>query len=379
MPDLDTIQFAEPQWLWLLVVPALLLLVWFRRLVGSRRDASRLARAQQVPTPRRFPVFGDSLFWLCLIAATALLVVALARPGAVVSLVRKGGVDLIILLDGSASMHVRDVQGDRWQRSVRFLRVLGDSLRWDSDRIALALFARIAAPQVRLTRDPNTYFFFLDHLAEKSPFPLEYDTSWDTNIEIGLDWGMRIMDKDVELNGASTNAPLFVLISDGQSWSGTIETALRKTRARDIPAMVLGVGSVAGGLIPEPGALSTPTSTAAATPRATDAPAVPTGPRIRSVLDRASLRRIADASGGQYLELDRDTDVAVANQIIDVARRRVVSLPPEPKVEEMYWRLLLAAGTIALAGAVFLRDRSELWVHAAGGALILAGLAVLLQ
>ena len=31
------------------------------------------------------------------------------------------------------SMHVRDVSGDRWQRSTRFLRVLGESLRWTDD------------------------------------------------------------------------------------------------------------------------------------------------------------------------------------------------------------------------------------------------------
>ena len=32
--------------------------------------------------------------------------------------------------DGSASMRVKDVAGDRWQRSMRFLRTLGDSLSW---------------------------------------------------------------------------------------------------------------------------------------------------------------------------------------------------------------------------------------------------------
>ena len=54
----------------------------------------------------------------------------------------------------------------------------------------MALFARIATPQVRLTKDPNTYFFFLDHLSEESPFRLEDDTSWDTNIELGVYWGL---------------------------------------------------------------------------------------------------------------------------------------------------------------------------------------------
>src|ERR671937_3155440 len=135
---------------------------------------------------------------------------------------RKAGVDLIVLQDGSASMHVTDVAPDRWQRSVRFLRVLAESLRWKDDRIALALFAHIAAPQVRLTRDPNTFFFFLDHLDRESPFPLKDDTTWDTNIELGIAWGLRLIERDQELYGKSPNAKAFVLVSAGQAWSGEV-------------------------------------------------------------------------------------------------------------------------------------------------------------
>ncbi len=362
--NLETIQFAEPLWLWLLLAPGLLLILWLRRVQVRQRDARRLSRARQVPVLEHFPVLGPALFPLCLILATALIVVALARPGVVASLVRKGGIDLVILLDGSASMHVKDVPGDRWQRSVRFLRVMGDALRWDDDRIALTLFARIAAPQVRLTRDPNTYFFFLDNLSEKSPFPIEDETTWDTNIELGIDWGMRVIDKDAEIRGKSKNAPLFVLISDGQSWSGVVEQSLKRCRDRSIPVMVVGVGTMAGGIIPEP------------------PPVIPSGAReappppspVHSTLDRGSLRQIATATGGTYLELDRDTDVNLSNVIIDAARRRVTSLPPEPRMEEFSWQVLSAAAVVALAGLLALR-RTELAIAFAGVALTLATLS----
>ena len=44
-----------------------------------------------------------------------LLIVATARPqGPAVSL-RRGGVDIVVLQDGSASMRVQDVEGDRWR------------------------------------------------------------------------------------------------------------------------------------------------------------------------------------------------------------------------------------------------------------------------
>ena len=142
-------------------------------------------------------------------------------------------------------MRVTDVTGNRWQRSMRFLRQLGESISWKDDRLAMALFARIATPQVRLTKDPNTYFFFLDHLSEESPFRLEDDTSWDTNMELGIYWGLKLIDKDEEIHGKSPNAKAFVLISDGQSWSGEVEKSLaagegargfRSSRSASAPA-----------------------------------------------------------------------------------------------------------------------------------------------
>lgn len=365
----ESIQFADPQWLWLLLVPALLLVIWVRQLGQRRRDARHLAEARRVPVRERLPFFGDTLFSLCFIGASALLIVALARPGVVLSMVRKGGVDLVVLLDGSASMHTRDVTGNRWKRSIGFLRTLGDSLRWDDDRIALTLFARIAAPQIRLTKDPNTFFFFLDNLQEKSPFPLEDDTSWDTNSELGVFWGLRLIDKDEEVRGKSRNAPIFVMISDGQSWSGEVEKSLKLARDRNVPVITIGVGTLAGGVIPEPVRTQTPNAPAA----------LPPPQRIYSTLDRASLKQIATASGGEYLELDRDSDISLANHIVDLARRRVIAQPPEAKMEELYWRALAAAGVLAVLGALSLRERSALVLQLAGGGLTLAALASLLR
>ena len=298
------------------MLPGVLLALLVRQVIVRRRDARRLAATRQVPVRERFPVIGDALFWLSVIVATALLVVALAQPRVVVSAVRRAGVDMVVLLDASASMHVRDVEGNRWQRSIRFLRALGDSLRWDEDRMALTIFAHIAAPQVRLTRDPNTFFFFLDHLSDSPPFRLEDDTSWDTNIALGIEWGLRLIEKDEELRGPSPNAKQFVLLTDGQAFSGVVQDALKLTRARNVPVFVVGVGSLQGGVIPDPKRVANPQE-----------------PIIRSALDRNSLNAIAVTSGGRYLELDRDSDVAIANQIIDAARRRSVTVAPEPALE----------------------------------------------
>ena len=215
--DFETIRFGAPEYLWLLMAPGVLLVGWVWQLAARRRDARRFRQHRRLPVRERFPIFGSLVFWLCLIIACAWVILALARPTAAASLVRTAGIDLVILQDGSASMRTADVSGNRWQRSMRFLRTLGESLAWRDDRMAMALFAHIAAPQVRLTKDPNTFFFFLDHLSEESPFRLEDDTSWDTNMEVGVYWGLKLIDKDEEIHGKSPNAKAFVLISDGHA------------------------------------------------------------------------------------------------------------------------------------------------------------------
>ncbi|HEY7283898.1 MAG TPA: VWA domain-containing protein [Vicinamibacterales bacterium] len=355
--DVSTVRFAEPIYLWLLVAPALLIVVWVWQLAQRRRDARQYRQHRRLPVRERFPIFGGLMFWLCLIASSAFVILALARPTAEISLLRTAGVDLVILQDGSASMRTRDVAGDRWQRSIKFLRTLGESLAWRDDRIAMALFAHIAAPQVRLTKDPNTFFFFLDHLNQESPFRLEDDTTWDTNIELGIAWGLRLIERDEELYGKNPNAKAFVLISDGQSWSGQVARSLQMSKQRGLPVYVVGVGTSAGGIIPEP-----PPKT----------PNAPVEPPLRSTLDRTSLSQIANAGGGQYYELDREGDREISNKIIDAARRRSGSRGVQVGTEELYWRCLAAAAVFLAVGVIFMQERTELLLQAAGAGVALA-------
>ena len=201
------LRFAAPAYLLLLWVPALLLVVWVWQAWRRRSDVLQMRRHRQLPeraAHERLPLLGDLAFWLCMIVALVGVLAALARPVGVASMIRTSGIDLVVLQDGSASMRVRDVRGDRWRRSMIFLRTLGESLQWEDDRVALALFATIATPQIRLTRDPNTFFFFLDHLEDEPPFRLEDDTTWDTNIERGIYWGMRLIDRDEEMKRGQT-------------------------------------------------------------------------------------------------------------------------------------------------------------------------------
>lgn len=363
--DWSALRFGVPAYLWLLVVPGTLFGVWVWQLWRRFAEARLVARRQRSQRGRARA--GDLLFWLCLLLATSSAIMALARPKAIAGAVRSAGIDLVILQDGSASMHVTDVgvlptrsgssakplpRGNRWQRSMAFLRQMGESLRWDDDRIALALFAHIAAPQVRLTRDPNTFFFFLDHLEDAPPFRLEDDASWDTNIERGIYWGMRLVEKDEELSGRSPKPKAFVLVSDGQAWSGEVARSVELARARRIPIHVVGVGTTAGGAIPDPA-------------RGSARP-------VTSSLDRSSLAVVATAAGGRYFELGTEPDRDIASTIIDLTRRSAVNGEIQERAEDLYWPCLLAAALFVGLGFLLLRERSQvvLALAAAGVCLL---------
>ena len=284
--QLPALQFQEPLFLWLLLLPSGLGLLWLWQLARRRRDARAARRGRTTPVPERFALAGGLSFWLCLLLAVGALTLALARPQALVPVTRSAGADFIILQDGSASMRVSDVPPDRWQRSVAWIRTFTELLGWQDQRVALALFAHRAAPQVRLTRDPNALFFFLDHLGDEPPFRLEDDTSWDTNIEEGIYWGVQMFERDAQLHGERPSAKAFVVLSDGQAWSGEVDDALQLARDRRIRVYTVGVGTTAGGLIPQ-----LPRRPLRRPPR----------PPIHSALDRQSLRAIAQAGDGALL------------------------------------------------------------------------------
>jgi len=368
--------FGAPQWLWLLAAPAAFLVAWVWRFWRRLADLKRLRDHRSIPVRERFAVGGDLWFWFFLILSSSSLALALAHPRAVTTVINRAGLDIVVLQDGSASMHVTDVASasvraipgelrrdsalsaqTRWRRSMDFLRLLGDSLSWSGDRMALTVFAHIATPQIRLTNDPNTVFFFLDHLHGRPPFRLEDDTTWDTNLEQGIAWGLRLLEKDRELHGPSINGKLFVMISDGESWSGEVARSIEQATREHVPLHVIGVGTLAGGDLP-----------------ATTIDGVEEPSPGKSRLDRASLQRIAAAGGGQYFELDRDPDRDIANKIIDAGRRQSPATTKEGTIEELYWRFLAAALGLAALGSLFLRERTELWIQL--GATLATGVAI---
>jgi Ca-activated chloride channel family protein len=363
--DFESLRFGQPLYLWLLVGPALLFVLWCWRVIRRRADGRKYKAARLVPVDERFNSIGELGFWLALIAALACTILALARPQGSTSIVRSSGADIVLLMDGSASMRVRDMGTDRWQRSMAWVRTLTETLSWQGDRMALATFADIAVPQIRLTRDPNTILFFLDHLDKEPTFRLENDTSWDTNVEDAIYWGVKLVETDQEMYGPNKNAKTFVIVSDGQVWSGNVQRALVQAMHRGIMVDVIGVGTSNGGLIP--------------LPHGEDGKVLAGFDPIRSVLDRTSLREIAREGGGEYFEIGTTSDAQIAARIIHNAARRSGNDQVDESLDELYWYLLAAAAVCLAVGLLLVKPRVQLGLGLAATLVVLAIVAGLRQ
>ena len=144
----------------------------------------------------------------------------------------------------------------------------------------------------------------------------------------------------------------FLVISDGQAWSGKVADALAAARARRRGGLRRRRGgTTAGGYIPS-SRFNRRLS------------------RIHAVLDRDSLRddRPRGRRGvlrARAASSDRD----VASRIISSARRRAPAAPREERQEELYWRFLLAAALVLCPGASVLQATDRVVLARPEGAL----------
>lgn len=237
---------------------------------------------------------------------------------------------------------------------MRFVRTLAESLIWKGDRLALAVFARIATPQVRLTKDPNT-FFSLGHVSRQPPLRLEDDMTWDTHIESGIHCGAKLIQKDEELHGKSPNAKAFVLLSDGLVWSGEVDRALKLAGGLNVPVFVVGVGTTRGRIHPGAGTSAR---------RSAGDPSGPDSCQPRSCVVQSHRRR----RRAPNFELDREKDADIANQVIDVTRRRAASRGPEHGVEASTGGSSPPRPFYFVSASCLFGERAEPRLHVAGAA-----------
>ncbi len=244
-----------------------------------------------------------------LVAAMALVAIAVARPqwGDTDQPIMRRGIDVVIALDVSRSMTATDVAPTRAGAAAAGLRDMLDHLR--GDRVGLVTFAGDAFVRSPLTLDLDAVRQLVSQAQEEPALVRP-----GTNLGRALQRAIRLLDID---DRAETQA--IVLVSDGEDMmSSQLDAALRTAREEGIRIYTAAAGTVEGAEIPHD----------------------TSGGTELSRLDRATLRRIADETGGDLRDVN-----TIAGLAVEFARLRQSEFEaaerPAP-VERFQWFLGMA-------------------------------------
>jgi len=250
----------------------------------SRAEAAYAGRgALDAVSPGRSPA-RRALKAGLLMAALALLALAAARPqvGSREVPLERRGVDLMIVLDVSESMEASDVAPSRRERAQQEIDALLDRLR--GDRAGLVLVAGSAFLRSPLSSDLGAVKQMVAS-ASLERFLLQAGTALADGIDAAAG----------ALSESKTAARIILVVSDGEDHQGRALEAARSASGKGLLVYAAGVGTAAGGTIPQ-----VDPATGATQPKV----APDTGAPVVTRLDDTLLRALATTGGGRYVALD---------------------------------------------------------------------------
>jgi Ca-activated chloride channel family protein len=234
-------KFAQPLWLVLLILLPLLgagslMLGKFRSNRWAAFFAPRLRGAllrQGSPLPRMFAL-------IFLLAACAAIIAALARPQGDdgIRTEKSLGRNLLIALDLSRSMRVRDVNPDRLSQAKIVIYELLDAM--PNERVGLIGFAGDAYVYAPLT---------VDHGAIRETVE-QIDETWVPLGGSNLAAAVELATETLKKTGQKNNA--LVILSDGEKHEGNLDAMIEEAARSGVYILAIGVGTEDGAHVPNP-------------------------------------------------------------------------------------------------------------------------------
>jgi len=306
-------------WPWALVLLPLPMLVYFFHPNRYEKNTDALL----VPDLGPFVPLSENTSSLSKGAVASILLVlswialtlALARPQSIGDPldVPLSGRDLMLCIDISGSMGEEDLyQGNsRVTRMAIVKAVASDFIaRRNADRVGLILFGSQAYVQTPLTTDHKTVQSFLE---EASIGLAGRKTAIGDALGLGV---KRLRDMEQE-------SKVLILLTDGTNTAGVVQPsdAAQLAAQEGIRIYTIGIGSDR---------------------QRTNLFGMPIGGR-RSDLDEASLKEIADVSGGQYFRARNQTELQRIYNEIDRLEPNELLVDDFRRVTELYiWPLAAA-------------------------------------
>ena len=232
-------RFANPDFLYLLLLLPVMVLLWILNEVRKKRALQRLGESVLVRrlVPELSGIRPGLKFFIQLFAVSAVIFI-LARPqfGSKLEEVKKQGIEVIIALDVSNSMLAQDIQPDRLTRAKQALTRLIDNL--ENDKIGLIVFAGDAYTQIPITTDYISAKMFLSAI---NPDMLPKQ---GTAIGAAIDLGIR------SFSPGEGKSKAMIIITDGENHEDDPVSKASEAAAAGIVIYTIGIGSPEGVPVP---------------------------------------------------------------------------------------------------------------------------------
>jgi Ca-activated chloride channel family protein len=328
LPDFSGLSFAQPQFLWLLLLVPLL--AWLKGKFGGTPGVlfSTTKTVAKIGGRRRSRA-GDFLTGLLYLALIS-LILALARPqeGKTITRTQASGVDIMLVIDVSRSMLAEDftIGGQRANRLEAVKQVTETFIRErPNDRIGIVAFAGRPYLVSPLTLDHD----WLRRNLERTRIGL---------VEDGTAIGSALAAASSRLKDKESKSKLVVLLTDGDNNMGRVSPATAAEAAQALGIKVYTIGSGSRGNAPYP---------------VGDAFGRTVYRQIPVEFDEEILKQIAATTGGSYF---RATDTQSLQRIfseIDELEKSEVEIQKVEQYKDLFpWFVL--AGVVLLAAETVL-------------------------
>ena len=307
--------FEYPGLLWLLVIPALLVLHYIYLELAGRHPHMRVSTS--VPwTLKRSPFMSvmRHVPFVLRIFALSMVIVAIARPRSSEQMERVDteGIDIILAMDVSTSMLARDLTPDRINAS-KDIAIEFISQR-PSDRMGIVVFAGESFTQCPLTTDRAT---LINLMKEVQTDIIEDGTAIGNGLATAV---ARMKDSDAK-------SRVVILLTDGVNNRGEISPQMAAEIAKTYGVRVYTIGVGKEGMAPYP-------------------VMTPWGVEIQNVkveIDEALLSEIGESTGGRYFRATDNTKLAEIYSEINKMEKARTTIDSFPIYKELFGAYALMA------------------------------------
>lgn len=223
----------------ILLIPVIIAFFIFVSMQKKRKLAifGEMALIEKLSASRS--IAKDRLRKILLIIAICFLVIALARPqiGAVLTMTKRYGVDILVALDVSKSMASQDIKPSRLEKAKLEVASLIDKLK--GDRIGILTFAGDSFVQSPLTLDYSAAKMFLSIISvDMMPVP-------------GTAIGDAIRTAQKSFIKKERKHKVLIIMTDGEDHGTDPVKIAREAKKEGIIIYTIGIGTAKGELIPE--------------------------------------------------------------------------------------------------------------------------------